>query len=109
VKDDYASILKWMGVADRGQITQEHHERFARANEAYLMEGKAPSLELLGAFQRFKAWLKHIYKNLSLDVKLNDEVRAVFDRIYASDAEIKMDCWRRLTATSKAVQANSAS
>lgn len=90
VKDDYAAILAWMGVTDRSQITVEQHEKFARANEAYLMEGKAPSPELRGAFQRFKAWLTHIYRSMTaLDVKLSNEVRDVFDRIYATDQEIE--------------------
>ena len=90
VKDDYAAILKWLGVESRAQITVEHHEMFARGNEAYLMEGKAPSPELRNAFQRFTAWLKSIYKELkNLNVELSDEVRGVFDRIYATDAEIK--------------------
>lgn len=90
VKDDYAAILSWMGVTDRSQITVEQHEKFARANEAYLMEGKAPAPELRGAFQRFKAWLTHIYRSLTaLDVKLSNEVRDVFDRIYATDQEIE--------------------
>lgn len=90
VKDDYAAILKWLGVADRGQIETKHHEMFARGNEAYLMEGNAPAPELQGAFQRFKSWLAHIYGELSkLDVKLSEEVRGVFDRIYATDQEIE--------------------
>lgn len=90
VKDDYAAILKWMGVESRDQIQVEQHEQFARANEAYLMEGNAPAPELRGAFQRFKAWLTHIYRSLSsLDVKLSNEVRGVFDRIYATDQEIE--------------------
>lgn len=90
VKDDYAAILKFLGASDRTGITREMHETFARANEAYLMEGKAPSPELRGVFQRFRAWLKLIYRELSrLDVDLSDEVRGVFDRIYATDAEIE--------------------
>ncbi len=90
VKEDYAAILKWLGVESREQIVTEHHEKFARANEAYLMEGKAPAPELRGPFQRFKAWLTHIYRSLTaLDVKLSDEVRGVFDRIYATDQEIE--------------------
>jgi len=90
IKDDYAAILKWMGVSSRAEITTAHHEQFARGNEAYLREGKAPTAALQGAFQRFKAWLTSIYTKLeSLDVKLSDEVRDVFDRIYASDQEIQ--------------------
>jgi len=89
VKDDYDKILKFLGVDSRDQIQVEHHEKWARANEAYFMEGKAPSQELRGVFQRFGAWLKFIYKQLAqLNVKLNDDVRGVLDRIYATDEEI---------------------
>lgn len=89
VKDDYARILKFLGVNSRSEIRVEHHEKWARANEAYLMEGKAPAAELNGVFQRFRAWLKLIYRELSrLNVTLTDEVRGVMDRIYATDAEI---------------------
>lgn len=89
VKDDYAKALAFLGVGSRAEIKVEHHEKWARANEAYMMEGSAPSLELRGVFRRFQAWMKLIYRQLqSLDVKLTDEVRGVFDRIYATDAEI---------------------
>ena len=89
IKDDYAAILKWLGVKDRASIEVKHHEKWARANEAYLMEGKAPAPELRGTFQRFRAWLKLIYKQVSsLGVNMSDDVRGVFDRIYATDAEI---------------------
>ena len=90
VKDDYAALLGWLGVKSRAEIAVEHHEKFARANEAYLMEGNAPAPELRGVFQRFKAWLVGVYRDIAnLDVKLNDDVRAVFDRIYATDQEIE--------------------
>ena len=90
VRDDYAKILAFMGVSNRSEIKVEHHEKFARANEAYLMEGKAPSPELRGVFQRFRGWLKLIYRQLqSLNVELTDEVRGVFDRVYATDLEIE--------------------
>lgn len=93
---DYAAILKWFGVESREGIKREHHEKFARAFERYLMEGKAPSVELKGVFQMFKAWLVDIYKyvqNLSaeagFDVELTDDVREVFDRLLASDEAIE--------------------
>jgi hypothetical protein len=103
VKDDYAKILKYLGLTSRAELTLDGkkvgsaeyqkavdaHERFARSNEAYLMEGKAPSEELRSLFQKFKSWLTFIYKTFeSLDVKLTNEIREVFDRIYATDAEI---------------------
>jgi hypothetical protein len=90
IAEDYQTLLAWFKVENRDGIAVEHHEQFARGFEAYLMEGKAPSAELRGVFQRFKAWMTLIYKKLSgLNVKLNDDVRAVFDRILASEDEIK--------------------
>lgn len=89
VKDDYATLLKWMGAKSKEGITKEHHEKFARGFEAYLMEGKAPATRLQAAFQSFKEWLGAIYKQLSaLDVELSPEVRQVMDRMLATDEEI---------------------
>ncbi len=103
IKDDYAAVLKYLGLTSRAELTLDGktvgsaeynravqaHERFARSNEAYLMEGNAPSEELRPLFQKFKAWLGLIYKSItSLDVKLTNEIREVFDRIYATDEEI---------------------
>lgn len=85
----YSAILKWLGVESRDQITTEHHEKFARGFEAYLMEGKAPSIELRAAFARFRAWLVGIYRTVrGLNVELTDEVRQVMDRMLATEDEI---------------------
>lgn len=103
IKDDYATVLKFLGVNSRAELTLDGkkpgsaeykkavaaHEKFARANELYLAEGKAPSAELRPIFQRFRQWLKLIYKEFTrLDVEINNQVRQVFDRIYATDEEI---------------------
>jgi len=104
LQDDYATVLDFLGLKSREELTLDGkdkssaaykkavaaHEKFARANEAYLMEGKAPSIELRQIFQRFKGWLKLIYKDfLRLDVTLTGNIRGVFDRIYATDQEIE--------------------
>lgn len=86
---DYASMLEWLKVPDRGAITVEHHEQFARGFEAYLMSGQAPSVQLRGTFARFRAWLISIYKNVrNLHVDLTPEVTKVMDRLVASDTAI---------------------
>lgn len=65
------------------------HERFARGFEAYMREGKAPSIALRGVFHRFAAWLMEVYRNAKkLRVDLSDEVRQVFDKMIATDAQI---------------------
>ena len=66
------------------------HEYFARGFEAYLREGKAPIASLQSVFRRFKAWLTEIYRTIrQLDVELSDGVRAVFDRMLATDDAIE--------------------
>lgn len=82
---DYNTLLEFAG----GTLDLKAHEKVARAFEAYLREGKSPSIGLTRAFERFRAWLTAIYKNLTgLGVQINDEVRAVFDRLLASEREI---------------------
>lgn len=86
---DYNAALTFLGVESREQIGTDQHEKWARAFESYLGEGKAPSPELAPAFARFKAWVKAIYRTLrNLNVELTDDVRAVFDRLLATDQEI---------------------
>lgn len=70
-------------------------ERFARAFERYIAEGKAPVKELQGPFRRFKKWLVSIYRDLTnLGKEPSDDVRRVMDRMLASDDEI--EAWARL-------------
>ena len=89
MQEDLQMLRDWTGVGTNGKFTREHHEKFARAFEAYLMEGNAPSAGLRSLFNRFKGWLTFIYKTaLSLNVELTDEVREVMDRLLASDEEI---------------------
>jgi hypothetical protein len=86
---DYQAFLQFLGVESRDAITTEHHEKFARAFEAYLYEGKAPSVELRSAFASFAAWLTRVYRSIrALDVELSPEVRQLFDRLAATDEAI---------------------
>lgn len=103
VMADMDTLLAWLGVKGTPQ-TSAHaewlatelgqkrgaHEQFARSFERYLMEGQAPSNELQGVFQRFRAWLLSIYKALaSLNSNLSDDVRRVMDRMLASEEAIR--------------------
>lgn len=64
-------------------------EQWARGFEQYLMEGKAPSADLRSAFEKFRAWLIAVYRRLTgLNVAISDDIRAVFDRMIATDDEI---------------------
>jgi len=77
-------------AADMGEGV--HHDAFkewgARAFEAYLREGRAPTPSLEAVFAKLKSWLVEIYRSVkggSLDVGMNDATRELFDRLVAGD------------------------
>lgn len=94
---DVDATMRWLGLTDLGawqalsfEEKRPYHEQFARGFEAYLFEGKAPNLEMRSVFARVRDWMVSVYKNLkALQVELTDEVRAVFDRMVASDEQIQ--------------------
>ncbi|MFA5943196.1 MAG: hypothetical protein WC876_01880 [Candidatus Thermoplasmatota archaeon] len=91
VKKDWATAREWMGLKPGEAVERKHHEKWARAFEAYLMTGEAPSANLIGAFESFRLWLTDIYKHLRAlvaDGELNPEIKGVFDRMLATDEEI---------------------
>jgi hypothetical protein len=84
----YKNAKEWAGV--KGEVwTRKAEEKFARGFERYLRDGKAPNDSLKAVFDSLKEWLTNVYKTIkgsSLDVKMSDEIRQVFDRML-SDKE----------------------
>lgn len=90
IKDDYATVLNWLGADSRADITPEMHEKWARGFESYLMKGEAPSSSLRQVFNRLKVWLLSVYRHSKLlNVELTPEVAGVMSRLMATDYEIK--------------------
>jgi len=86
---DYESIKKWAGVKDNTWSTRAE-EKFARAFERYLREGKAPTKALSAVFENLKKWLTQIYntiKGSSIDIELTQEVKDVFGGLLGAKAE----------------------
>jgi hypothetical protein len=86
-------ILRDFVGNDGTPFTRAQEERIGDAWELYLFEGKAPSIELAGVFDRMKAWFARVYRSIKpivdrQGVELNDEVRGVFDRMLATEEEI---------------------
>lgn len=88
-----AQLAQWVGLDFEEK--RAYHERTAESFESYLFEGKAPSIELQPYFQKFRAWMVSVYRSLKDFLsrnpeagKLNDDVRAVFDRMLASSEQI---------------------
>jgi hypothetical protein len=109
IVNDVTALLRWHGIqgTPQEQFAQwynlsfeekrSYHERTAESFEAYLFEGKAPSIELQPYFQQFRAWLLNVYKSLKDFLarnpeagKLDDEVRAIFDRMLATTEQIQL-------------------
>jgi hypothetical protein len=89
IKKDFAILLDWFEVESFEQVGNTQHEQFAKGFEKYLVEGKAPTVQLQSVFDRFRTWLLQVYKNLrALDVNLTDSVRVVMDRMLANDIAI---------------------
>ncbi len=90
LKDDFDKICGWLGTtpeeAYKNGFTREQHEQWARANEQYVREGKAPTPGLRRAFHNFAVWLGLIYRRAdALGVELNGDIRGVMDRLYAGE------------------------
>lgn len=100
VVDDFNKILKWFGVKDAAtwnalalDAKRPYHERWAESFEQYLIEGKAPTLELRTAFQKFRGWMLTLYRSLKdfaagRNLKISAEVRGVMDRLLATEDQI---------------------
>lgn len=90
LKKDWESVLAFLGVENRAAIGRAEHEKFAKAFEAYLMEGQAPSSALIRIFRKFRAWLILVYKTIAgIGVELSEDIRRVFDRMIAAEEEIE--------------------
>jgi len=96
---DLNAVLKWFGIAGATPIEvwrsmsmeqrRPYHEQWARGVEAYMFEGKSPSLEMNTLFGRFRAWLVNVYQQLTkLNVTLTPEVRQVMSHLIATNDEI---------------------
>lgn len=83
--EDIDTINEWLG--ENGPVySVDAHEKFARGFEAYLMEGVAPNDGLRRAFERFKSWLKFVYRQITnIGVQPTPEIKAVFGRMLTID------------------------
>jgi len=90
-QQDLATVLGYLNVRDPRDIGRDQHELWASTAERYLFEGRAPSVELRDVMRRIKSWFVGIYrtvKHAQIDVPITDEIRAVMDRLLASEDEI---------------------
>jgi len=95
-KEYWKNISDFLDIKeDQTKLTREQQEKFARSFEAYLMEGKSPSENLSSVFRKIKQWMIRIYQTLQglvgeagFNIEINDQVRAIMDRLIATEDEI---------------------
>lgn len=106
---DLDTVAKWAGLDGVDDFLtappeqwRQAHEAFAYSFEVYLYENKAPSVELRNVFRRFAKWLVEAYASVINRISaayeqetngkklpaLTNEVRAVMDRMLATDEQI---------------------
>ena len=106
---DLQIIFDWLGIKDLAawnamtmEEQRKYWEAFGYNHEIYLFEGKSPSVEMQGVFDRFSAWLRKIYGNIRDELNviyrrefgedlpmLTPDVRGVMDRMLATEKQIK--------------------
>jgi len=89
LRQDVRTVLKWLGVAEPKAIEAEHHDRFARAFERFVVEGQAPSAAIAPALAALSESITKVYGTPhSLKVTLNEDIRGVFNRMFAMPGQI---------------------
>lgn len=87
---EYYELLRFAG----GAFTKRGVERIINEWEAYLMEGKAPAVELAEPFARFKNWMLDIYHTISNKLggpeEVAPEMRQIFNAWLASEQEVEL-------------------
>ena len=96
-RSDMRTLRRFAGMPEDGDLSfeqwREVQEYAARGFEQYLGEGRAPVKELDGVFSRMMRWLKNLYASWRqyVGADLDDDVRRVFDRLLATDDQIRND------------------
>lgn len=67
---DWAAVLNWFNVTGEQWAgmtlnqKRKYHERWAESIEQYLMEGRAPSVELQPVMRKFRVWVIDAYRSI---------------------------------------------
>ena len=101
LRSDFLKALEWFGIDEDAWLgmsldqQRPYLEQWAESWELWTLEGKAPSLALQPLFSRYRAWMISVYNSIEAFLvthpsagKLNDEVRAIFGRLVATEDAI---------------------
>lgn len=87
VREDWARIEEFVGAEPGQTWTREMEEKFARAGERFLLEGKAPTPALQGVFERLRQWFLELYANAdAAGLHISPAMREVFGNMLSVPA-----------------------
>ncbi|MBB5143958.1 hypothetical protein [Desulfovibrio intestinalis] len=79
VREDWAKIEEFVGAEPGQKWTREMEEKFARAGEQFLLEGKAPAPQLQTVFEKLRQWFLELYANAdAAGLQITDEMHTIF-------------------------------
>lgn len=91
IRARYAQMEDFVGVKSGRPWTRSQEEKFARAGEAFIMEGRAPSAALQPAFDSMKGFFLDVYSSAdAAGLEISPQMRNVFNDMLAvpfSEAE----------------------
>ena len=88
VREDWARIEEFVGAEPGQTWTRAMEEKFARAGERFLLEGKAPTPALQGVFERLRQWFLELYANAdAAGLYISPAMREVFGNMLSVPAE----------------------
>ena len=89
INSDAADTLNGLFGEGSDKWSVHSEEKFARAFETYLAEGKAPTPGLRGVFEQFKTWLTDLWQSLVQDSpeQITPELRAIMGKMLGEGQE----------------------
>lgn len=88
VREDWARIEEFVGAEPGQTWTRAMEEKFARAGERFLLEGKAPTPALQGVFERLRQWFLELYANAdAAGLHISPAMREVFGNMLSVPSE----------------------
>ena len=95
-REQWAKIEQFVGAKPGQAWTREMEEKFARAGERFLLEGKAPSSALKDVFERLKQWFLEIYADAdAAGLEISPAMREVFNGMFSVPEEQADTFFRR--------------
>lgn len=87
-RDLWEKVRAFVGEEEGQPWTREMEEKFARAGERFLLEGRAPAPALEGVFARLRQWFTEIYTGAEVaGMEVSDAMRRVFGDMLSLSAE----------------------